>query len=640
MARLKHLFIALLTAGLGGYYLHGRAQTEQSQIRQAAEERLKGAPAAVATVLTTANQQLLAQLKGLQLGGLAEAMDDEGKPTAEALEAARTAVEKASAADAERPVLVVVAAQGVGGRYRLSQSNRFDKDLSAFPALTEPGPLPRAGIGILDGELSRFAVMQFEDTKVQNAKGLVALAYPLDDTLARRIQTATGGLEVIVLNKDKVIGATLAPTERQALQAAAAGTKGDFDFGPGAQTFAVANVPLPLFAPPVRYRASVLPPVPGLPADLKIVVATRTLEQYASLAEDQKAIVAMLGIIIIASLLLMLLSGNPARGLSRVVSAAEKLAQGDRDARAPTDKMTTLVRRAAVAVNNLAGQVAAVPSPAGPSFAEQLGIKSSRSSLSQPPAAPAPLPPEPEPGFAPEPGASDVDNFLQSAGRDSATSVLPPPQPSPATVPSPRNTGPMNVIPAPVSTSFGSPFSAPASSSTSTPFTPKPKPAAVVVSPSPHTAPMYTPPAPTYQPPAPAFQPPAPSYEAPADDEFGHDQTVIAQTPEALLRATQRSTSFPASPNSSPGVAAPSGAVALPPPSTSGEEAHFQQVYKEFVATREKCGEPADGLTFDKFAQKLRKNQEQLVQKYQCRTVRFQVYVKEGKAALKATPVR
>jgi hypothetical protein len=38
--------------------------------------------------------------------------------------------------------------------------------------------------------------------------------------------------------------------------------------------------------------------------------------------------------------------------------------------------------------------------------------------------------------------------------------------------------------------------------------------------------------------------------------------------------------------------------------------------------------------------QKLRKNKEQLMQKYSCRTVKFQVYVKEGKAALKATPVK
>jgi hypothetical protein len=70
------------------------------------------------------------------------------------------------------------------------------------------------------------------------------------------------------------------------------------------------------------------------------------------------------------------------------------------------------------------------------------------------------------------------------------------------------------------------------------------------------------------------------------------------------------------------------------------EEQHFEEVFREFIATRERCGEPADGLTYDKFVPKLRKNKEQLVQKYNCKTVRFTVYVKDGKAALKATPVK
>ena len=47
-----------------------------------------------------------------------------------------------------------------------------------------------------------------------------------------------------------------------------------------------------------------------------------------------------------------------------------------------------------------------------------------------------------------------------------------------------------------------------------------------------------------------------------------------------------------------------------------------------------------DGLTWDRFRDKLRRNHDTLAQKYACRTVRFQVYVKDGKAALKATPVR
>jgi hypothetical protein len=70
------------------------------------------------------------------------------------------------------------------------------------------------------------------------------------------------------------------------------------------------------------------------------------------------------------------------------------------------------------------------------------------------------------------------------------------------------------------------------------------------------------------------------------------------------------------------------------------EETHFQETFRDFLATRQKCGEPNDGMTYDKFAAKLRKNKEQLVAKYACRTVKFQVYVKDGKAALKATPVK
>lgn len=104
--------------------------------------------------------------------------------------------------------------------------------------------------------------------------------------------------------------------------------------------------------------------------------------------------------------------------------------------------------------------------------------------------------------------------------------------------------------------------------------------------------------------------------------EYAENATVVSQVPEHLIRASAR----------------PAARTAAPP--ASPEEAHFQDVFREFVATREKCGEPADGLTFEKFAAKLRKNKEQLVAKYNCKTVRFQVYVKDGKAALKATPVR
>jgi hypothetical protein len=68
-------------------------------------------------------------------------------------------------------------------------------------------------------------------------------------------------------------------------------------------------------------------------------------------------------------------------------------------------------------------------------------------------------------------------------------------------------------------------------------------------------------------------------------------------------------------------------------------DAELHQVFQQFVETKHRCGEPVEGLTYDKFVGKLKANREQLLQRYGCREIRFSVYVKDGKAALKATPV-
>ena len=70
------------------------------------------------------------------------------------------------------------------------------------------------------------------------------------------------------------------------------------------------------------------------------------------------------------------------------------------------------------------------------------------------------------------------------------------------------------------------------------------------------------------------------------------------------------------------------------------EDAHFRHVFDDFVETKRSCGETTAGLTQAKFLQKLRDNKSALVAKHACRTVRFSVYVKDGKAALRATPIR
>lgn len=72
----------------------------------------------------------------------------------------------------------------------------------------------------------------------------------------------------------------------------------------------------------------------------------------------------------------------------------------------------------------------------------------------------------------------------------------------------------------------------------------------------------------------------------------------------------------------------------------SEQATEWKNVYEEFLKTKRECGEPTDGLTFEKFQQTLKKNRDALMQRHGCKRVKFSVYVKEGRASLKATPVR
>jgi hypothetical protein len=67
------------------------------------------------------------------------------------------------------------------------------------------------------------------------------------------------------------------------------------------------------------------------------------------------------------------------------------------------------------------------------------------------------------------------------------------------------------------------------------------------------------------------------------------------------------------------------------------EETEWKAVFDQFLALKEQCGEPTAGMTFEKFKTTLQRNKEALVQRG-ATAVKFTVYIKEGKAALKATP--
>jgi hypothetical protein len=70
------------------------------------------------------------------------------------------------------------------------------------------------------------------------------------------------------------------------------------------------------------------------------------------------------------------------------------------------------------------------------------------------------------------------------------------------------------------------------------------------------------------------------------------------------------------------------------------ELAEWRGVYQEFVALKQQCGENTDGFTYEKFEATLKKNRDTLISRHGAKRVKFSVYIKDGKAALKASPLK
>jgi hypothetical protein len=123
-----------------------------------------------------------------------------------------------------------------------------------------------------------------------------------------------------------------------------------------------------------------------------------------------------------------------------------------------------------------------------------------------------------------------------------------------------------------------------------------------------------------------------------------------APTPQKMPsapRAAAAEPAFPPEPAESPrrlpgkpprAAASPAG----PPPQNSPDSQHAEwlNVYEEFAATKQRCGESLDGFTYDKFQSTLSKHRDAIIERHGVRRVKFSVYVKEGKAALKASPIK
>ena len=248
------------------------------------------------------------------------------------------------------------------------------------------------------------------------------------------------------------------------------------------------------------------------------------------------------------------------------------------------------VTRKPADLDSIIGPMPAQPAMSAFSFPQQASDASGSS-----PALAAPQPPASHstPGFAPPPLAPPHAFAAPSAPSPRyATSVGIGPTPSPGNA-FPAQPPPQRPpLPAPSRPQFAPP---PAAAAT---------PSAPAV------------PAPAPPPPARPAPPPAPT--APILDNLEDDDEatmVGAVPPEVLAQAT--------------------GEHRL-----KDETNAWMAVYEDFIRTKKQCGEAVEGLTFDKFSHTLKKNRDALIQRHGCKRVKFSVYVKEGRASLKATPVK
>jgi hypothetical protein len=108
----------------------------------------------------------------------------------------------------------------------------------------------------------------------------------------------------------------------------------------------------------------------------------------------------------------------------------------------------------------------------------------------------------------------------------------------------------------------------------------------------------------------------------------------------AAMPAPQPANQVAHAPVAPPAAAGAPSNGSLPAADGFDEATHFREVYAEYLTLRRECGENSDGLSYDKFESTLVKTREQVLQKHPARGVRFTVYVKEGKAALKAAPFK
>ncbi|AKU92870.1 MXAN_5187 C-terminal domain-containing protein [Vulgatibacter incomptus] len=107
------------------------------------------------------------------------------------------------------------------------------------------------------------------------------------------------------------------------------------------------------------------------------------------------------------------------------------------------------------------------------------------------------------------------------------------------------------------------------------------------------------------------------------------DSRVAASSPDPREAAT---TQAPAVRKESP------AGPRVPPASGSISDARLRAIYDSYVLAKRRCGESADGVSFERLAAKLRGQVPGLLEKHKTSNIDFKVVIHDGKAMLKVVP--
>lgn len=635
MNRLKlWLYMAvLLGAGAGNAYFVSRWLTHRAIAEIDRDLRSAAAQIDARSQLLAGDAVRLAEAAA-RAPGVAEALSpDAGGDAMAAMQVAVRSAAPAPPGEPPRPLLLATSGRGATSAHANGKAVPVEGQLSTLLQGAAREGIRREAHALVGDALYYVAAVPV------GGGASLALGVPLDAAWLGGLRT-TAGVDVSLALPGGRSGWSTLPAQEAAAVARAARTAPPgrpIDAGKLSSQQPTFRAPFPLrlslllaSAPAHRVDALALK---GLPSAL-LVLSAPTGPHLAPVATYVWLMLGTLALLLVLGLVLGLGMKVEPRGVEipkGLLTAADRISRGDFSARAGVlagslGTIAAALNRAAAAAERRvepqpeperAPEPAAMPASAAPESAAAAPATTAASSLlgllealpepaasPQPDASPEPAPPEP--GASPEASTSPADSI------PAASAFLPAPEPVPA-VPE-VGAGPDALPPA----SEPEPALAP-------PAQEQPQPLPADAAPE-----ESAPPAPP-----PEARPPL------AEAIFGsaglgdglHQQTTQTQYPLHSAMA-----------GVAPAAQEPAPEPALVPPAEPAalaeDEEHWQAVFEDFIRVRNECGEPRANVVYERFRQKLQKNRDQLVAKYSCRTVRFQVYVKEGKAALKASPVR